>query len=72
MNDPVGVENIQAAQISTVKKAEKLQGEQALKLIESAAQGPGPRALASQTGNFPPPAPVAETPREGSTIHVVA
>lgn len=71
MNDAVGVENIQAAQVKTIKKAEKLEGEQALRLIEGATQG-GPRALADQAGRFPPPAPVAATPRQGTTVHVIA
>jgi hypothetical protein len=70
MNDGVGVESIQAAQVKTVKKAEKLEGELALKLIEGATQGT--RMAADQLGRFPPPAPVSATPREGSTIHVVA
>jgi hypothetical protein len=70
MNDAIGVENLQAAQVKTLKKAEKLEGEQALRLIESAAQAP--RVAADQLGRFPPPAPVSATPREGSTVHVVA
>ena len=70
MNDPVRAESIQGAQASTIKKVEKLEGEQALRLIESAARAP--RVAADQLGRFPPPAPVSAAPREGSTVHVVA
>jgi hypothetical protein len=70
MNDAVGVENIQAAQMRTVHRAEKLQGELALKLIEGASQAP--RVAAEQLGRFPPAAPVQAEPREGSTVHTVA
>jgi hypothetical protein len=70
MNDAIGVENLQAAQATTVKKAEKLQGELAMKLIDGATQAP--RVAADQLGRFPPAAPVQAEPREGSTIHVVA
>jgi len=70
MSDAVGVENLQAAQVKTVKKAEKLEGELALKLIDGALQAP--RVALDQLGRFPPAAPVSAEPREGSTIHVVA
>ena len=72
MNNAIGAE-LQAAQLSLVKSNEKLAGEEALKLIETAATASaGSRLATPPAGNMPPPAPVQVLPKEGSTIEVVA
>lgn len=55
---------IDVATVAMAQRQEKLQGQQALKLI----QGAGAQQLASS----PPSEPVSVTPRAGSTIEVIA
>lgn len=65
MND-VSVQ-IDVATVAMAHRQDKLQGMQALQLIEGAAGG---QRLASPPP--PPSQPVAVTPREGSTVEVIA
>jgi hypothetical protein len=53
---------IAVAQVQLVQRQDRLEGQQALKLIDGAAQQPA----------SPPVQPVQVTPRTGSTVEVVA
>jgi hypothetical protein len=73
MKNAIGAE-LQAATMNIVKSNEKLEGQQALRLIEDAAStaSAGSKLASPPTGNTPPPAPVQVLPKQGSTIEVVA
>lgn len=65
---------IEAAQLGLVQRTQKYVDAAALKLVESAAGG-GAQQLQSvdqPSARTPPVQPVSASPREGSTIHVVA
>ncbi|MGC3996934.1 MAG: hypothetical protein QM767_05160 [Anaeromyxobacter sp.] len=54
-------------------RIEKERGQDAVKLIQSAAGGASSASLETPpTGRFPPPQPVKAQPREGSSIEVIA
>jgi hypothetical protein len=53
------------ATLQLSQRREKLEGQQAVRLIEGAGGAGG-------GGNAPPPQPVSVTPRAGSTVEVVA
>ncbi len=58
---------IAVAQVQLVQRHDRLEGQQALKLIDGAAS-----AAAQQLSSSPPVQPVEVTPRAGSTVEVVA
>jgi len=58
---------IAVAQVQLVQRQDRLQGQQALKLIDGAAGG-----AQQQLSSGPPVQPVSVTPRAGSTVEVVA
>jgi hypothetical protein len=60
MND-IG-EQYAVATVQLSQRREKLEGQQAVKLIDGAGGG----------GSAPPPQPVSVTPRAGSSVEVVA
>ena len=65
---------IEASQLGLVQRTQKYMDAAALKLVESATGGGAQQLQASaepQT-RVPPVQPVSASPREGSTIHVVA
>ncbi len=68
MND-VGLQ-IGVATVSMAQRQEKLQGAEALKLIEGA--GGGQRLASPPPPSAPPPEPVSVTPKAGSSVEVVA
>ncbi len=67
MND-VGAQ-IEVATLSMAQRQEKLEGQQAVKLVDGAAGAAGQKLPSPPP---PPSAPVSVTPRAGSTIEVVA
>ncbi|MFO0582640.1 MAG: hypothetical protein QM704_07235 [Anaeromyxobacteraceae bacterium] len=73
MKNAIGAE-LQAATLNIVRSNEDVQGQQALKLIETAAStaNAGSKLATAPAGNTPPPAPVQVLPKQGSTIEVVA
>jgi hypothetical protein len=73
MRNAIGAE-INAAAMNIVKSNEKLEGQQALKLIENAAStaSAGSKLATPPAGNTPPPTPVQVLPKQGSTVEVVA
>jgi len=64
MND-VGAQ-IAIAQVQLVQRHDRIEGQQALKLIEGVAGG------GQQRSSSPPVEPVPVTPKAGSTVEVVA
>jgi len=73
VKNAIGAELV-AAQTTTVRSTEKMEGQEALKLIDTAASTaqPGSKLATPPAGNAPPPAPVQVLPKEGSTVEVVA
>jgi len=64
---------IEAAQVGGLsQRAQRYENAAALKLVESAAAGAGQGHPAQPMPGVPPVQPVSATPREGSTVHVVA
>jgi hypothetical protein len=65
---------IEAAQLGLVQRTQKYLDGAALKLIDGATGGGAqqPQASAEPVSRTPPVQPVSATPREGSSIHVVA
>jgi len=64
---------IEAAQLGLVQRTQKYMDAAALKLVESAAGGGAQRLQSSDAApSTPPVQPVSASPREGSSIHVVA
>jgi hypothetical protein len=61
---------IEAAQMGLVQRAQKYEGQAALKLIEGATSNQ-PQSAAPPPSS-PPVQPVSASPREGSTLHVIA
>ncbi len=73
MRNAIGAE-LQAQTLNVVRNNEEVQGQQALKLIETAANtaNAGSKLATPPAGNTPPPAPVQVLPKQGSTVEVVA
>ncbi len=77
--DSNGVQ-LEAAQVGMLQRAQKVQGEGSLKLIDSAASStslaavpPGPGQLPTPPGSTAPPVqPVSAPPRDGGSVHVIA
>jgi hypothetical protein len=64
---------IEAAQLGLVQRTQKYMDAAALKLVDSATGGGAQKLQSSDaTPNVPPVQPVSASPREGSSIHVVA
>jgi hypothetical protein len=61
---------MEAAQLGLAQRAQRYENAAALKLVEVAAAGQ-PQAAQPQPG-VPPIQPVSASPREGSTVHVIA
>jgi len=65
---------IEAAQLGLVQRTQKYMDAAALKLVESASGGGAQQLQVAEqpVSRTPPVQPVSASPREGSTIHVVA
>ena len=61
---------MEASQFGLVQRAAKYEDQAALKLIESAATAPGAQVAPPQ--HAPPVEPISASPREGSSLHVIA
>jgi len=61
---------LEASQFGLVRRAAKYEEQSALKLIESAASSPA--APVAPPPHAPPVEPVSASPRDGSSLHVVA
>jgi len=61
---------IEASQLGLVQRTQKYQDAAALKLIESVATSP--ETQVAPPPHAPPVEPVAASPRDGSSLHVVA
>jgi hypothetical protein len=64
---------VEAAQLGLLQRTQKYLDAAALRLVDSATGGGAQQLQASEPPSSTPPVqPVAASPREGSTIHVVA